>query len=374
MGKRANTGASSAAKKVKAAAEPKVDPAFASVTDAVMEAEQIPQRTRTMLVEMLPFSLKFASDERHELQSMAVDMVEETLTAKKSALDANAAAEVNALDALKASESQLGITVTESEAALASQTEVAKTKASDLEKAEEDEKASEAHLKKLREEDEGAAAKLEDMKKERGDIDAAVAEHFEPMKEGEAKAHFKKLEPFLKKISIESTLLTALPSTCAKKKESRGTFDNIVLEELGKAFNAKIASLTTAIDGEGPAAEHRAAALSSAEQDYNAKKASREQATADRDAANQEKDVREAALAKAKHAVDDFQPQVDEVTSRLSAAQTALADFEAGPFTNFQKIKNRIAAVPEEPAAEATEEAVATEEAAPATEAAAEQA
>jgi len=105
MGKRANNSAVAAKAPVKKAKV--VDPAFTSIGDAIMEAEQLPDRVRAMLVEMLPFSLKFASDERHELQSMAVDMADQTLQAKKAALDAAATAGAVALSTLKASEAQL---------------------------------------------------------------------------------------------------------------------------------------------------------------------------------------------------------------------------------------------------------------------------
>merc|ERR1719181_1629486 len=93
-----------------------------------MEAEQIPERVRSMLVGMMPFSLKFASDERHELQDFAVNMVDQTLTGKKSALEAAVAAEDGALNSLKASESQLGVTVIAAEAALAQAKDAAAAK------------------------------------------------------------------------------------------------------------------------------------------------------------------------------------------------------------------------------------------------------
>jgi len=347
MGKRANNApAKVAAKKTKV--EAKADPAFTSVGDAVMEAEQIPERVREMLVEMLPFSLKFASDERHELQDMAVDMVEQTLHAKKSTLAATAATEDGALATLKASESTLGATVTSADAAVAAQKDVVEAKKTALEEATAAEKASAESLKTQQADDKAAKAALETMQKDKTAIDSAFAEHFPPIQEGEGKAHLKKLEPFLKKIEIESTLLTALPSTCAKSKEKRGTFDHLVLQELDKAFNAKIAALGEAIVAEGPSSAQREASVQAAEKDNDAKKAAREHAASESEAANKDLSDREAALANAKKNMDEFQPQVDEVTARLSDARVALANFEAGPLTNFASFKTRVAAVPEE--------------------------
>lgn len=333
------------AKKAKVA--PAVDPIFASVSDAIMEAEQIPARTRTMLVEMLPFSLKFASDERHELQTMAIDMVEQTLIAKKSALEAGVEAEKLALTRLQASESKLGIAVEESTTALAAQNDVVSGKATVLASTMEAEAASKAKLSDLQKASKDAEEKFSVMKSEKESITAAFAEHFDPMEAGEGKAHFKKLEPFLKKIDIESTLLQALPSSCAKAKDKRGTFDHLVLENLKTAFNAKIAALSQAIEAEGPASIQRASDLAGAEADLTAKTAAREQAASECDAAGKEQSDRESALKAAKQAVEDFQPNLKDTTARLAASEKAFAEFEATPFANFASLKSRVAAVPE---------------------------
>jgi len=366
MGKRANTkvsaaGASpvrTAAKKAKG--EVKVDPAFASVCDAIMEAEELPDRVRTMLVEMLPFSLKFASDERHDLQTMAVDMTEATLNGKKSVLQTIAAAEDAALASLKASESQLGTAVTEAEAALAAQKVVVETKSNALVEATAAENASSTDLSTKRSEHAASQAAVEKLQGDKTAIESAFAEHFKPMEEGEGKAHLKKLEPFLKQIEIESTLLTALPSTCAKNKEKRGTFDNLVLQELEKAFSAKITALGDAVVAEGPASGAREAAIQAAEKDHAAKDATKTQAAAESVAAEKEQSDREAALSAAKIAVDDFQPQLEEKTGRVATAATVLSEFEAGPLANFAAFKTRVAALPVE---EVVEEVAPAEEA-----------
>jgi len=370
MGKRGTTSGAAKAPAKKAKNEAKVDAAFTSVGDAVMEAEQLPEGVREMLVEMLPFSLKFASDERHELQTMAVDMVEQALTGKKSALAASLASEDAALASLKASESQLGANVTQAEAALAAQILVVEAKKNASEEATAAEKASQKHLKEEHAGQKAAQGNFTNMQEEKIAIESAFAEHFPPMEAGEGtegKAHCKKLEPFLKKIDIESTLLTALPSSCAKPKEKRGTFDNLVLQELDKAFKAKIAALGEALVAEGPAAVAREASVQAAEKDHEAKKAAKEHAATDFENAKKEQSDRASGLAGLKHDVENFGPQVEEMTGRLSDAQLALAEFEAGPFTNFNTYKARVAALPEAPEPVAEEmSAEAAPEAAPA--------
>jgi len=359
MGKRASTkGSGAAAPKVEAPAAKKakvtatVDPAFATVSDAIMGAEQLPDRVRAMLVEMMPFSLKFASDERHELQSMAVDMLDKALTAKKDALTATAVETEGNLAGLKASEANLGTNVTDSEAALAAQKDVVEAKTNAQADAHGDHNFCSNMLSTKRTEQKTGEKKFVEMQKDETAISAAFKEHFPPMEEGESKAHYKKLEPFLKKLSLEATLLTALPSCCSKTKEQRGSFDLLVLVELDKAFKAQIAALGAAVVAEGPAAAERTNATDAAEKDHEVKNTALVTAKAELIAAKKELGDREAALKNAKAAVVEFAPKLEEMTGQLSEARQVSADFEAGPFANFNTLKSRVAAAPEEPPAE----------------------
>jgi len=371
MGKRAATKVAPkvevAAKKAKATVT--VDPAFSSVSDALMGAALLPDRVRTMLVEMMPLSLKVASDERHELQSMAVDMIERGLTAEKDAMTAAAVAADVSLNGLKASESQLGGNVTNAEAALGAQKEMVEAKKNALADATAAEKASKNTLSEKKTEQKTGEKNYAEMQKDHAAISAAFAEHFPSMQAGESKAQYKKLEPFLKKLKVESTLLTALPACAAKSLDKRGTFDNLALEEFDKAFKAQIAALGDAVTAEGPASVERDNVVQAAEKDHEAKKAALETAKTENAEAIKSLHEAEAAFSAAKKAVVDFQPKLEEMTAQLAKAQLVAAEFEAGPYANFLTYKSRVVAVPEEkapaeetpaePAAEAAAEVAA---------------
>lgn len=348
----------------------KVDAVFETVSNAVMESEQVPEGIRSMLVEMLPLSLTYASDERHKLQAMVVNFAEETLTGKKSALHAAVEADKSALSALQASESQLGSTVTQSTSALATQNEVVSTKAAALANAMEAEATSKTNLAELTSAQKEAEEKFAFMKEEHTELTAASAAHLSVIMEEGGKGPLKQLEPCLKKVDIESSLLQALPTSCGKAKDKRGTFDNVVLQSLKEAFDTKVASLGAAIEAEGPASAQREAAMQAATGDLSSKTAAREQANLECESAGKEKEEREAALVKAKAAVDNFQVNVQEATTKGRHLQALLRDFVAGPFANFTSLKERIAAIPAEeapveaevaPAAVAEEPVVTTE-------------
>jgi chromosome segregation ATPase len=210
MGKRTNQAATkSTAKKAK------TDPVLASIADVIMEAEELPSRCRNMLVDILPFSVSVQPDERHVIQVAAADMVEQTLNGKKSAMESVVSNEEGKLAELKSSQTGLTTALTEAEAALTTHKEVLHTMKCALAEAATAANSSRTILTDLTREQKEADTKLQSAREEKGSLESAFENHFKPMKDDAAGPHFKELEPFLKKIQMEESLLIALPSTCA---------------------------------------------------------------------------------------------------------------------------------------------------------------
>lgn len=348
MGKRTNNQHAT-----KSAKKTKLEPALACVADVIKQSDQLPEACRAMLVDMLPFSLSVPSDERHESQTWAVQAVEQTLHANKAALEAAFAAEDGKLASLKSSEGELGATVAAAEASSEAQKVMVQSAGSaHAEKTEAAKVASQALLA-LQEDQNICEANSASTKEERDALEPAYQAHFAvPMQDG-AGPHFKELQPFLKKIDMEASLLKAIPSVCSKLMEDRGSFDDVVLQELGKALTSKITALSDAIAAETSASVERAIAVQTAESDNNAKKEAQQQAHDLLSAAMKEQSDREAALIAAKQAVENFQPQVDTMTRMVEKAKTACAKFEAGPLANFITYKTRVTVEPPAEAAPA---------------------
>jgi len=333
MVKRGNNQAAAA----KCAKKAKMDPVLSSIADVINEAEDLPIRCRTMLVEVLPFTLSVPVDERHEIQSAAADMVEQTLHAKKAALEVAVSTEDAKLGQLKSSQVELTNASSEAAAAVATQKEVVQVAKCLLADRTTTMNASRAALTTLQAEQKTADAKLASAKEEKSALESAYENHFKPMKEDAAGLHFKDLEPFLKTIEMEQSLLIALPSTCGKSKETRGAFDNVVFDELEKAICAKIASLCESVATETPAEVERQTAVEAAQKDLDTKKGAQMEAVAEFEVAQKDQNEREATLVKAKQAVDEFQPQVDLLTASLDTAKAALEEFASGPMAGFKE-------------------------------------
>jgi hypothetical protein len=321
--------AKSAAKKAKA------DPALTSIAQVIMEADHLPDRCRNMLIDTLPFSLTVASDQRHEIQTAVVEMVEQTLTAKKLAMEAAVTAEDVKLVSLKGSQGEVASKADEAEAAVAAQKEIVQTAKSLLAEATEAANASWSTLSDQRAEQKVLDASLDQAKTEKSGLESAFEEHFKPMKEDAAGLHFKGLEPHLKSIEVESSLLIALPSSCAKAKDQRGSFDNVVLEELEKAIINKVTALGETVAAAMPAASDREATIQASEKDYDAKKSKQKELATEFEAAQKDLTDRNVALSSAKKAVLELQPQIDASTELMDKAKLALAEFEAGTMSGF---------------------------------------
>merc|ERR1719335_1691187 len=85
------------------------------------------------------------------------------------------------------------------------------------------------------------------LEKDKAELDAAYTEHFKAPMDANEGPHHSFLKPFIENLGLEDSLVNALPSSCVKPKEQRGGFDELVLGELGKALEGKIAALDKSI-------------------------------------------------------------------------------------------------------------------------------
>jgi len=330
MGKRnANPAATKAAKKMK------LDPALASIADSIMQAEDLPERCRIMLVDTMPLSLSIPAEKRHEVQHSVVDMVKQVLDAKKSTMEAAISVEEQQIQTLNNSRSEGVKSVEEAESALAAQKEVTQSAKTLLADATVAAKASSESLEGVRAKHKESTDKLSAAQQERTALETAFGTHFKPMVDGAAGEHLKELEPHLKHLQIEASLLIAVPSVCVKPKLERGSFDNVVLEELEKALSSKIAALGETVAAETPAVAEQETYMFAAQEELAAKKDTQKGAAADFEEVRKVETEKELVVKQAKAAVDGLQPDIDAASVRLEIAKQTLNTFEAGPLTQF---------------------------------------
>merc|ERR1719498_1562549 len=142
-------------------------------------------------------------------------------------------------------------------------------------------------------------------------------------------------------MDIEKSLHSTLPGTCAKSKEDRGSFDHVILEQLEKAIQSKISSLSESISTEREAHTQHESAAKDAEADQVSKSEAQQQASAVAESAKQEVSSADEALSNAKQAVSDYQSRQDEATQLCATTKSQLEAFENGPLKNFVAFQTR---------------------------------
>jgi len=340
MGKRASNQAAASPKRSR---RTKVDPVLVSIGDVVKQSEHLPERVRAMLVDMLPFSLGIPSDERHEFQTWVVDAVEQTMSTKKSKLEAAAAAASADLEKLKASGAVLDSTSQEAERSHEAQIETERSAEVALAAASEATSAATKGLSTARAEQKTGDAKLASSQEEKSELESALKEHLEaPMQEGSG-PNYKSLKHSLGHLDMDDALRGALPSSCAKAKDDRGSFDEVVLQEFAKAFNTKITSLTAFVATDTIASGERAAAVTAAEKDLEVKTEAQRQCAEALEAAKKELSDKAEALKQARAAVVEYDPKLGALAGHVDDSNETVADFESGPLSNFMTYKSRVA-------------------------------
>jgi len=181
---------------------------------------------------------------------------------------------------------------------------------------------------------------FESNKEEKVALEKAFEEHYKTPMSTDEKIHFSMLQPHLCKLKLDESLVSALPSTCVKTKEQRGSFDIVVLDELQKAFTIKIEELTVAIDTEGPNALEREAKVQAAEADLESKKAALKDAMAAYSEAEKSRKAAEQEVAEALKVAKSAAKETEVEKKACQALKEKLAEFEAGPLATLANLKD----------------------------------
>jgi len=333
--KRTNSGPASPKKKSR------VDPAFAGIIATLEGADDLSERCREMLIAMVNPSLSAFKSERHNLQQMGVEMIEEKLQHHKQKLAEGVAMARKELEGLEGSKSGLSANSESAKAVLEEKKTAflsAHTASQEAKAAVKEAESALAEAKSLQKKGDANHAALE---KQKVAIEAAYEEHFKTPMDANEGPHHSHLKPFIENLGLEASLTTALPTACVKSKEQRGSFDELVITELGKALLKKISDLGQSIADEVSGVPARKAAIAAAEADLEGKNLAEKSAAADAQAAATAKHEADAAVTKASEEWASFEPRVQEATEKLSVLVFERMSFEEGSLKDFVTLRDK---------------------------------
>jgi len=293
-----------------------------------------------MLMAVLAPSLVKTSSERHEIQTACLEMIEETLQQERSSIQGRVSASEQKAEDFKSIQVAKDAQRAAAGTALAEKQEQEQKQKSSLAEAGEARRTAEKALADAQVAKTEGHTKLEASSKEKELLEMALQEHYIIPMDASEGPHYTALKPLLCKLILEDSLVSALPSSCAKPKDQRGSFDVLVLEELRTAFSKKIAELGYVLEAEVPAAEERASKAREAESELEKTKVIEHELTAALEAA--QKDV-QAAQEEAVNAVmvaTGAAADVEAAVLVATAVKGELSEFEAGPLAAFLALKS----------------------------------
>merc|ERR1712136_583412 len=217
------------------------------VTDSI-ELSGLPADVKRMLLKLAPLSFATPVDERHDFQTKVVDMVGEIVVqvqnkmrqdidAKEEAASERSRAREELLSAVRHAEVAKAEKVSASEAMACSLKEIAKSftdKGVEMRGAQEEQRTA----------DDKHAADVAAAESFSKSLDA----HLGPIVEGhgvkkEAEGNLKALMHLIRPLKLDSSLNSALKTSCTKPCSERSAFDQLVVQELESALRSHLDTL-----------------------------------------------------------------------------------------------------------------------------------
>lgn len=350
VAKRPLSGAALAAKKRKMEqqqANP-VDEMLQSVHNALQCASEVPLNVVQMLMEMLPGSVGVFRDERHPYQSRVVDMIGTVLGGTEAQMHRtieNIEAQIAGMAAERVIREAA---VTSAEEVFSAKREVANKNKYELG---DDAKAFKAAKEKV------AAAKasvtvadkdLQALVGKKALLEGAVNEFVKPLAAGtvgrdEATMLVESLMSVLRKFQLDESMMTALPTALAKEPSMRGSFDTTLVTQLDEAVSDRLAALSAQIaEADAIKAKH-SSELKSGEAAFDSARMKQHSGAEAFNKARAEQKEAEDALAHAKEALANLDPEEEGLQVALKAAKEELQAFIDEPKKAFHTLSQRVA-------------------------------
>lgn len=340
MGKRGGTPA-----KEPLAKKEKVSPEIVEIQDALKKVSHLPESCSAMLATVAPYSLGIAKECRDEDQVAVVHWIEGVLLKQQAELARDAEAALEKSRELEASKLQLQADVEKAEEALADVKEkVLPVKKDALAESTIAMSATKKMLVERQEEQRLGDADHVAKKKDLEDFERVFEDDFKAgMVAGSALDH-DKLQPHIAALDVEDCFRASVASSCTMPKEQRSNFQNMVLEELEKAFLIHKEKLTSLAAVGKPAADERAVAVQKVEDELARQRKVQEEAKAVLAEAQRAAELKAEELKAAQQAVCDIQTKLEDVSRVCQESKSVQDEFECGPLKTFRTCKDTVSA------------------------------
>jgi len=317
--------------------------------------------TRKMLVATLAQGLCAPPGEREEVQEISIRMLNQVIDSIMSQMQAEIDTATESFDSVESRKAQMEQEVAKADAALEeASTEVSERKNKLAESTKEVMDAKDA-LAQLEAAQKDADAQHQQFREDKETIEATIATDFQVLRDGEAdaeqaKQHYEKLAALVGKLTLDASLLTALPTCMVKKPSERGSFDAMVVATLEEGLKGKVAKLTESIEEGEPDAAARLQAAEAANQALEAKKQAQQELANALNTASELKEQRAKDKQAATAVLSNYEPEVQAASQAKIQKKTQLQGFKDWNHACFTLLRDGPAGPAK--AAEANQESV----------------
>lgn len=317
------------------------------IVKALREEKDLPQNESRLVAQLVPHSLGVYSDERHEFQAKAVEMVGDTLdriVRKLKAAAEEATAKVSGRDAEKAAREKA--VIDHSNKLAATKGEAAMKEAA----------VFQADLKLKQAKQEFAACQKtlpvpmrehKDAITKRSELEQVLTQRVLPLKVVCATSKsIQELVKLLRKFGVDESLLSVLPSILSKDPGERGDFGTVSMVNLENALTAKLQELTADVETIAPRVATCNAAVEVAQAAFDVAKNELQKS---KEALKEVEDAirtAEAELQRATRSNDNLERDMKETEASSMQHEKRLAAFYAGPMKAFTSLKSLTAPPP----------------------------
>lgn len=333
-----------------AAEERELDPTeqtCSTISAALMGAADTTISVREMLSCAVPHCLAVFKDERHKYQQEMVDMIEEALVGKDNSIKqsiSDAELVLGRKDEQQVERAaKLGFAIANLEE---SQHDLLRSENNhadnmrDLSKAEEDLlEAVAASAERFMERD-AISFKRECM-------EAAEKDSLIPLKEGSVdkqimiKKKISSLTAMGKSMQLDASLLQAFPGVLQKSPAERGKFDLIILQELEEEFSKCYTAFSAQLEAILPIVKEHEVAVKAATELRDQAQEKCNASETDMHASSDRKLECEEGVRSAEQALENLEPEFQDVVAKRNGAVKELAIFQSNLLTPLRELKER---------------------------------
>lgn len=348
---------------VKTEEELQMDLVRTSLTDEKYPVEG-PSSNRTMLVDLVTYSLVEVVENRHKYQNK---MISECLEVALMHIDTHLRAEVDAQQKVQdTAEARRQELVAERDAAeedLGVKTEDLEAKQATLKNEKDQLKEDNDAVKAAKKEVEQTEAELQEKEDRQEELRHACEELFQPMVESAAnQPALKKLMKVLETMALDQSFLSASPTALCRESGERGMFDNMVVTHLQEEFQKQREAIATEISAVNEQLDANKLALTNAENTRDEAEKRKDHADEEMKAATDAKKAATTHLKDCEKAIKEHDKDVALAAERKEDAEAEVEEYQA-TLTAYRALRDRC--LPKEPEAEASApeaEVEATEE------------